>query len=123
MVRRVHRSYLSALVFASLVSWALCVRVEPTPASELEAIPSRVILTCSGEPATTQVVTWRTEALLSLPQAQITKFTADPDFVRDALTFKGTATIDDLGSGKKGWPLCCQFYRPAPGHKVLLSGG
>ena len=61
--------------------------------------PSRIILTWSGDPATTQSVTWRTAALVQSPQAQLAKFTADPGFEAAASTVKATAVTDDLGNG------------------------
>jgi hypothetical protein len=63
------------------------------------AIPSRIILTWSGDPATTQSVTRRTEALAQFPRAQLAKFTADPGFEAGASTVKATAVTDDLGNG------------------------
>ena len=61
--------------------------------------PSRIILTWSGDPATTQSVTWRTEALVPAPRAQLAKFTADPGFEAAASTVKATAVTDELGNG------------------------
>jgi 3',5'-cyclic AMP phosphodiesterase CpdA len=61
--------------------------------------PSRIILTWSGDPATTQSVTWRTEAMAPSPQAQLAKFTADPGFEAGASSFKASAMTDDLGNG------------------------
>jgi hypothetical protein len=61
--------------------------------------PSRIILTWSGDPATTQSVTWRTEVLAAAPQAQLETFTADPGFEAGAATLKATAVTDDLGNG------------------------
>ena len=63
------------------------------------SIPSRIILTWSGDPATTQSVTWRTETLAQSPQAQLAKFTADPSYEAGAATVKAVAVTDDLGNG------------------------
>ena len=77
----------SSLSFSSGIrfrrSWALCVRVEPNPASELDAIPHASFLRVrrSGHNTGSHLA----EALLSFPQAQITKLTADPDFVKCAM--------------------------------------
>jgi 3',5'-cyclic AMP phosphodiesterase CpdA len=61
--------------------------------------PSRIILTWSGDPATTQSVTWRTASMAPSPQAQLAKFTADPGFEAGASTIKASAVMDDLGNG------------------------
>jgi hypothetical protein len=62
--------------------------------------PSRVLLTWSGDPATTQSVTWRTEVMVLAPQAQVAKFTADPAFEKSAAAVPATSVNDDIGDGK-----------------------
>jgi len=44
-------------------------------------LPDRVILTWSGDPATTQAVTWRTDKTVEKPVVQIAKSEAGPKFV------------------------------------------
>jgi predicted phosphodiesterase len=65
-----------------------------------DGAPSRIILTWSGDPATTQSVTWRTEAVVPSARAQLAKFTADPGFEAAASTVKASAVTDDLGNGR-----------------------
>ncbi len=59
-------------------------------------IPSRVILTWSGDPSTTQNVTWRTGALLDVARAEIAPMTANPDFAGDAKPVTATITRVEL---------------------------
>jgi hypothetical protein len=51
---------------------------KPTP------FPDRVILTWSGDPATSQAVTWRTDASVTRALAEIAKAGDGPDFVKQA---------------------------------------
>src|SRR5262249_9311158 len=79
----------------------VCLQRGPATPVESGVIPSRIILTWSGDPARTQAVTWRTETPLPSPQAQIAKLTAAPDFEKDVTTIGGTTAIDDLENGKR----------------------
>ena len=59
----------------------------PTPQWDRPAPePDRIVLTWSGNPATTQSVTWRTDTTVSSPQAQLALAADGPGFVRDAQT-------------------------------------
>ncbi|MBL8233125.1 MAG: metallophosphoesterase family protein [Bryobacterales bacterium] len=51
---------------------------KPTP------FPDRVILTWSGDPATSQAVTWRTDATVTAALAEIAEAGDGPDFVKQA---------------------------------------
>lgn len=48
--------------------------------------PDRVVLTWSGDPATTQSVTWRTDTTVAAGRAQVAIATAGPAFGRTAVT-------------------------------------
>lgn len=60
----------------------------PTPA------PDRIILTWSGDPATTQSVTWRTDVTVTKGLAEIAEATDGPDFRKSAEQF--TAVTEPL---------------------------
>lgn len=47
--------------------------------------PDRVILTFSGDPTTTQSVTWRTDTAIRSPVAEVAKAGPGPEFVMDAV--------------------------------------
>jgi 3',5'-cyclic AMP phosphodiesterase CpdA len=64
------------------------------------AVPDRVILTWTGDPARSQAVTWRTDTGVTFPAAQIAVADSGPGFVRAARTRTGTTTplTTDLGT-------------------------
>lgn len=47
-------------------------------------LPSRVVLTFAGDPATRQAVTWRTESAVEQAWAEIAPASANPAFVKTA---------------------------------------
>lgn len=62
---------------------------QETPEQRLHrptALPDRIILTWSGDPATTQSLTWRTDTSVRNAQAQIAEAGDGPDFVKAART-------------------------------------
>src|SRR5687767_8463211 len=58
----------------------------PTP------MPDRIILTWSGDPATTQAVTWRTDPTIRKALAQIAVATAGPEFAGQSTQYDATTT-------------------------------
>jgi 3',5'-cyclic AMP phosphodiesterase CpdA len=64
----------------------------PAPAGH---VPERMILTWSGDPTTTQSVTWETAAALTSPQAQVARMSAHPNFEASATTVQGVVTAAD----------------------------
>ncbi len=72
-------------LFAALACWLpgvfICAqRAEFAPS----AIPDRIILTWSDDPATTQAVTWRTDTTVTEAWAELAPADASPDFPRRA---------------------------------------
>ena len=61
----------------------------PAPAGH---VPERMILTWSGDPSTTQSVTWETATALTSPQGQVAKMSPSPKFESGAVTVAGTVT-------------------------------
>lgn len=59
-------------------------KVRPEVLHRPSPMPDRVILTWSGDPATTQAVTWRTDTSVRSPVAEIAIATAGPDFPKQA---------------------------------------
>src|SRR5262249_53249119 len=96
---------------------------EPDRSSQPNVIPSRIILTWSGDPTRTQSVTWRTEIPSQPPQAQFARFKANPDFVKDVTTIPGTSTVDDLGNGKVAGHYAANFAGLEPGTKYCYRVG
>jgi len=96
---------------------------EADPSPQPSLIPSRIILTWSGDPTRTQAVTWRTEVPLQSPQAQISRFNADPNFVKDVTTIPGMSTLDDLGNGKVAGHYAATFTGLEPGTKYCYRVG
>lgn len=65
--------------------------------------PDRIILTWSGDPATTQSVTWRTDTTVARAAAEIALATAAPGFVYDATRVDAkTETLDALAVDMAG---------------------
>jgi hypothetical protein len=67
---------------------------EPTP------LPDRIALTWMGDPAHSQAVSWRSDATVATPQAQLAPISGGPDFVADAVSVPAisiTPVQADLG--------------------------
>lgn len=54
-------------------------------------VPDRIVLTWTGDPATTQAVTWRTSTDVRRGLAEIAVAGSGPDFVNSAKTFEATS--------------------------------
>lgn len=79
------------LIFIIIMSCAAFANIgQPCSAVEVaapEKIPQRVILTWSGDPTTTQAVTWRTTKKCTRSMGQIAVATAGPDIEKDVVAF------------------------------------
>ena len=72
----------------------------PPAATPAGATPARIVLTWSGDPSTTQSVTWQTQNALGTPQGQIAKMSPHPDFQASAMTVPGRVTVNaNAGAG------------------------
>lgn len=78
------------------------VAVKPEEAYRPTAIPDRIILTFNGDPATSQAVTWRTDATVTRPLAQIAPADHGQKFVEQATTLEAVTQplTSDLGEAK-----------------------
>jgi 3',5'-cyclic AMP phosphodiesterase CpdA len=112
----------SAALVLSVLTLALLVAAETNVAPEGE-IPSRLILTWSGDPAHTQHVTWRTPALLSAAQAQIAPFTANPDFAADVRLVDAAVSRVELPGGKTAGHYAAEFSGLKPGAQYCYRVG
>ena len=63
------------------------------------AMPDRMVLTWSGDPATTQSVTWRTDTTVTSPMAQIAVAEDGPGFTSSAKKVDATTETLDTGLG------------------------
>jgi len=89
------RSILFSCVLALYVSSLTSVYLQQAVAQERPEQSGsfeRIILTWSGNPATTQAVTWRTPAAAPQAIAQIARAEASPDFSKNVRTFPATTT-------------------------------
>jgi len=86
-------------------------------------IPSRIILTWSGDPSTTQNVTWRTGALLDVARAEIASLTANPDFAGDAKPVTATITRVELPGAKVAGHYQASFTRLKPDSQYCYRVG
>ncbi len=68
------------------------------PAAEFT--PQRVILGWTGDPAHTQAITWRTEKPAETPQVQFAVASANPDFVKSAVSAPAKSGSLEIGNGK-----------------------
>lgn len=94
------RVYLVPLALALLALPAVRLLSAPPPLPPPGAIPTRIILTWTGDPATTQAVTWRTETSRPSPQVQVTRLSASPAFEKTATAVPGAAATETLGNGR-----------------------
>ena len=106
---RMHLRLLFAVValFLAAAACADSADERPDPASGPQAafdpaptpIPDRIILTWSGDPETTQTVTWRTSAGVLTAYAEIAPATASPHFFENALRQQATTVALDTNTG------------------------
>ncbi len=114
------RSYWRSMILASLAMVAMSmvgparahdengnddhppVKVADADAHRPSAIPDRILLTWTGDTATTQAVTWRTDASVNHPLAQIAPATAAPRFVDASRDIKAETQelVTDLGPAR-----------------------
>lgn len=94
-----------ACCVCTLASLTSAIANEPPAANPEEmyrpgVIPDRIILTWTGDPATTQAVTWRTSTDVPQGKAEIAVAGAEPDFMKDAVTVAATsqALLTDLST-------------------------
>lgn len=86
------RTFALLLVLVGLTSrWAA--------AAPDDAIPQRVLLGMTADPAHSQVVTWRTSAPTATPQGQIAPLTPHPSLADRATTVNGSSSKYTTGAG------------------------
>ncbi len=100
MTKRLRVYILPLVVAAVLAVPAARLMSAPPPPPPPGSVPARIILTWTGDPTTTQAVTWRTEVPRQSPQAQFVKLDADPAFEKNATSVAGTGGTEDLGNGR-----------------------
>ncbi len=76
-----------------LFVFQLNIKAQATDPFPPSPVPDRVILTWSGDPATTQSVSWRTDVTIGEAWAELALASADPDFVNYVDTIKAASTV------------------------------
>jgi 3',5'-cyclic AMP phosphodiesterase CpdA len=123
MLRRL-RAYIAPLAAAVWLALpAVRLLSAPEAAAPPGAVPARIILTWTGDPATTQAVTWRTEAARQSPQAQFARLDSDPAFEKTASAAPGTAATEDLGGGRTVNHYVAHLHGLAPNTKYCYRVG
>ncbi|MBK9169557.1 MAG: metallophosphoesterase family protein [Bryobacterales bacterium] len=91
--------FVLALGVAYTASRSSAPKVDPAEAHRPSRLPDRIILTWSGDPATTQSVTWRTSTDVTTATAQIAEAEDGPGFAKKAREIGVTSTpfTSDLG--------------------------
>ena len=82
------------------VSWVLSLDAQVQQVivriwDEPTADPDRIVITWSGDPTTTQSVTWRTDTSVTAAQAQVAVATAHPGFSLDPVTVSAETQLVD----------------------------
>lgn len=119
----VHRAACVGLLMGSLVGAVLAHDDDQKPSSPVKieevelyrptAMPDRVVLTWKQDPATTQAVTWRTDASVARGFAQIAPADAGPKFPEKAVTLPAETGFLDSETGPAHYHTA-QFTRLAP---------
>lgn len=91
----------------------LFVQTQPLPSVE-NTVPSRVLLTWSGDPSTTATVTWRTNSATPSSLAQIAVASADPRFTATATQTVAEAQTVTLAEGRTATYHTAQFQTLKP---------
>jgi 3',5'-cyclic AMP phosphodiesterase CpdA len=84
------------LAFSAGLLWLAAARTARVSEADLHkpsATPDRIILTWTGPPATSQAVTWRTEAPVERAIAQIAEAGDGPGFVKNARTVDASSQL------------------------------
>ena len=96
---------------------------EPTPAypqadkHKPSTLADRVVLTYEGDPATSQSVTWRTDATVKTAQAQIAQSGEGPAFKNAASTVLATRNVSHTTN--LGYDSCLLYTSPSPRDGLL----
>jgi hypothetical protein len=98
----------SLAAFAALVALAYISVAENDPKIPEQVLhrpsrtPDRVVLTWSGDPATTQSVTWRTEVAVKTAMAEIAEATDGPEFRKKPMALDAASenVTTDLGEAR-----------------------
>src|SRR5688500_8639286 len=91
-----------AVSLALLAVAATCPAAEPSPsdaAFQPTPVPARILLSWKGDPATTAAVSWRTDAGVTQPVAQIAVAGHGPEFEEEAETVRATTQPLDTNLG------------------------
>lgn len=100
MIKQLRTYFLPLAAAAATAIPAVRLMSAPAAPPPAGSVPSRILLTWSGEPATTQAITWRTGIPMQSPQAQFARLDADPNFEKAETTVLGKGATEDLGNGQ-----------------------
>lgn len=95
-------SVISGISVLTVVAASTYLATRPQTAAELT--PRRVLLTWSGDPATSATVTWRTEAVPESAVAEIAVASADPSFTKTAQSVTGDPRPTTVGEAEVAFP-------------------
>jgi hypothetical protein len=117
------RRFLVLGTLAVAVAWISFAAARKGPVRPPDKIPSRIVLTLSGDPTRMEAVTWRTDTLVSAPQAQIAPLTGSPDVEKSAQTVAGEGQAVALAAGKNAAHYAVRFQNLKPGTKYNYRVG
>jgi 3',5'-cyclic AMP phosphodiesterase CpdA len=129
MTRTTRRSLIRSALAVPLLParWLASAATRKAALREPGKIPSRIVLTLSGDPARTEAVTWRTDTLVSAPQAQIAPVTGRPEVVESARTIaaKGQLVTPSADTDKKAAHYSVRFQdlEPATRYNYRVGDG
>lgn len=91
--------FATGIAFFSIATYFAVAMPKSAPPAAEDTTPSRVLLTWGGDPATTAVVTWRTEAVSGGAELQYAAASADPRFVSNTSSAKAVSQTVELAEG------------------------
>ena len=91
--------------------------------SAVDHVPQRVLLGMTADPAHSQSVTWRSQAVVATPQAQWAAWSADPGFPSTATTVKAESAEYTTGDGANVTHYTALFENMEPGKEYAYRVG
>jgi len=113
--------YSGGVAMLSLVS-LLLVQTQPLPGAE-NVVPSRVLLTWSGDPSTSATVSWRTNSATQNSLAEIAEASADPRFTKTATQTPASSETITLAEGPNASYHSAQFQNLRPNTRYSYRVG
>lgn len=119
-----HACYSAPALLAVMVGFNCIKTSVPNPFQDQSAVPRRVLLTWSGNPATSASVTWRLDRIPAQAVAEIALASANPEFVKTAESVPAEVRLFTIGDAKVAYPRAVfNGLKPATSYVYRVGDG